>query len=147
MLCLSLSRQDTMAILSDMEYFWTRYNNASLDCACLAEEKATLKAENRQLKDQLKMYLTNVTLVEGSGGTAKAKMRPSSMRVERCEMSTVMMTASNIGGGGIAATGGGQRRRRPVTCIEGNLSQAVRSRSLVESRVARMPDVYACINY
>lgn len=138
-----------MAILSDMENFWMRYNNASIDCACLAEEKATLKSENRQLKDQLKMYLTNVTIVEGSGGTAKAKLRPSSMRVERCEMTVA--SGSGGGGDGFGKSGVGlyssKQRRRPVTCIEGNLSQAVRSRSLIESRVARMPDVYAQINY
>lgn len=129
-----------MAIIADMEHFWVRFNSANIDCACLAEEKAALKMENRQLKDQLKMYLTNVTIAEGSGGIVHAKLRPSSMRVERCGTAT-LTTAS-----GADRAKQRQQRRRPVTCIEGNLSQAVRSRSLVDAKV-RMPDVYAFINY
>lgn len=133
---------NTAAILADMEQFWMRYNNASLDCAILADEKSALKAENRLLKNQLKLYLTTVTIAEGSGGSAEASIRPSSMRVERC------VTAKSLGAIRLGPHHSQQqtvRRQRPVTCIEGNLSQAVRSRSLVESKV-RMPDVYALVN-
>lgn len=135
--------QETVTILADMEHFWVRFNSANIDCVCLADEKAALKLQNRRLKDQLKRYLTNVTLVEGSGGTADAKLRPNSMLVVRC--GTAATARDDCGGGG-SGSGVQQRPRRPVTCIEANLSQAVRSRSLVTPKV-RMPDVFAYDRY
>lgn len=126
-----------MMILSDLENFWIRYNNVRIDCACLTEEKTSLKAENRDLKEKLKVYLTNVTIADGSGGNAREKLRPSSMKVERIE---------RIDFGNFSTKNGLLRQRqRPVTCIEGNLCNAVRSRSLVSGRF-KMPDVFAIVN-
>lgn len=125
-------KENTMSILADMENFWIRYNNARLDCACLAEEKANLKEENRDLKEKLKMYLTNVTIADGSGGNVRDKLRPSSMKVER--MIHVDLSSFHR-----------DRKPRPVTCIEGNLSNAVRSRSLVERKL-KMPSIFTIIN-
>lgn len=133
--------QETLTILSDMEHFWMRFNNATIDCACLADEKSVLKQQNRNLKNKLKMYLTNVTLTQGSGGSPDEQLRPKSMRVDRCGASVNGYAQEVLNGGESNRL---HQRRRPVTCIEGNLSQAVRSRSLVEPRV-RMPDVYALV--
>lgn len=108
-----------------------RFNNATIDCACLADEKSVLKQQNRNLKNKLKMYLTNVTLFEGSGGRADAKLRPNSMRVERCGAAVTLYAQEVLNGD---ASNRLHQRRRPVTCIEGNLSQAVRGRSLVASK-------------
>lgn len=139
------AQTDGLAVSYDMDAFWTRYNNARIDCACLAEEKDHLKKKNRMLKDQLKTYLTNVTINEGSGGRATEKLRPSSMRIERYGYS------DEFAGGGAKCTEFVQKpvaRRRPVTCVEANLTPAVRSRKLLAaSRASRLPDVYALVHY
>lgn len=117
-----------MTILSKMDNFWIRYNSVRIDCACLVEEKTALKKENQELKAKLKIYLTNVTIAGGSGGDAKDKLRPSSMKVDK--IGHVDYPAFNV-----VTTGIGKLRRRPVTCIEGNLSNAVRSLALVKGKM------------
>lgn len=129
-----------MSILSDLENFWIRFNNARLDCACLAEEKAVLKEENRDLKEKLKVYLTNVTIADGSGGNAREKLRPNSMRVERVGHIEFGQGSSELIKNKLL-----RQKRRPVTCIEANLCNAIRSRNLVSGRF-KMPDVYAIVN-
>lgn len=132
-----------LSVNYDMDAFWTRFNNARIDCACLSEEKSELKKQNRLLKEQLKTYLTNVTINDGSGGNAKDKLRPSSMRIERYGY------ADEFGGSDkcVDFHQKAQPRRRPVTCVEANFTPAVRSRSLVAaSRSSKMPDVYALVN-
>lgn len=128
-----------MSILSDLENFWIRFNNARLDCACLAEEKAALKEENRDLKEKLKVYLTNVTIADGSGGNARENLRPSSMRVERVGHIEFGQSSQTIKNGLL------RQKPRPVTCIEGNLCNAIRSRNLISGRY-KMPNVYAIVN-
>lgn len=125
-----------MAVLTELDQFWIRFNNAQIDCACLGEEKAALLMENRDLKDKLKIYLTNVTIAEGSGGNAREKLRPSSMKVEKI---------------GYIDFNNGEKlaslrvRRRPVTCIEANLCNAVRSRSLVSNKL-KLPNYFSIVN-
>lgn len=118
-----------MTILSKMENFWIRYNNVRIDCACLVEEKASLKKENQDLKTKLKLYLTNVTIA-GGGGDAKDKMRPSSMKVDK-------IGHMDYSGFNAVTTGICKLRKRPITCIEANLSNAVRSAALVKDKLSR----------
>lgn len=129
-----------MFVASNLENFWLRYNNARIDCACLSEEKLTLKEENRQLKEKLKTYLTNVTIADGSGGNVSEKLRPSSMKVERVAHNEV---------NGNAVRGVSRDRRRPVTCVsvvqEGNLSVAVRSKNLTSGKFRKEPEVYSIV--
>lgn len=129
-----------MFVVSNLENFWLRYNNARIDCACLSEEKLALKEENRELKEKLKAYLTTVTIANGGGGNAKDKLRPSSMKVERVGH----IEASN----GLAGRGL-KDRRRPVTCFsvvqEGNLSVAVRSKTLSSGKFRKEPEIYSIV--
>lgn len=109
--------------MSKTEYFWIRFNNAEIDCACLEEERAELRKENARLTDKLRDYLTNVALSNGRIGSTKERLRPSSMKIEKVVHIDLMPSAN-----------GKPRRRRPVTCIEGNLSVAVRSQKLVQNK-------------
>lgn len=98
-----------------------RYNRTRIDCVCLREEKSSLQRKNKELKSKLKNYLVTVNMTSGNpvNGTAnKFSNRPSSMKVERIEH--ISITAKNEL---IKKT---KHDRRPVTCIEGNLSNAVR---------------------
>lgn len=130
-----------MFVVSNLENFWLRYNNARIDCACLSEEKMALKEENRELKEKLKAYLTTVTIANGGGGNARDKLRPSSMKVER-----VAHVEANNGFAGR----GLKDRRRPVTCFsvvqEGNLSVAVRSKNLTSGKFRREPEIYSIVH-
>lgn len=123
-----------MEILSKMENFWIRFNNARIDYACLNEEKQALKRENEELKMKLKVYLTNVTIAGGSGGNARDRLRPTSMKIERIPNFDLPRLPDKT------------ERRRPVTCIEGNLSVAVRSQMLIKGKF-KMPQIYAIQNY
>lgn len=129
-----------MFIVSNLENFWLRYNNARIDCACLSEEKMALKEENRELKEKLKAYLTTVTIANG-GGNVKDKLRPSSMKVER-----VGHVEINNGSVGRVI----KDRRRPVTCLsmvqEGNLSVAVRSKNLTSGKFRKEPEVFSIVH-
>lgn len=129
-----------MFVVSNLENFWLRYNNARIDVACLNEEKIALKEENRELKDKLKAYLTTVTIANG-GGNAKDKLRPSSMKVERVGH----VEAYN----GTVGRASNKDRRRPVTCYsvvqEGNLSVAVRSKSLTSGKFRKEPEIYSIV--
>lgn len=127
-----------MFVVSNLENFWIRYNNARIDCACLSEEKMALKEENRELKEKLKAYLTTVTIADGSGGNARDKLRPSSMKVEK-----VAQIEVNNGNG---FRGSNKDRRRPVTCVqEGNLSVAVRSKNLTLGKFRKEPEIYSIV--
>ncbi len=131
-----------MFVVSNLENFWLRYNNARIDCACLNEEKVALKEENRELKEKLKAYLTTVTIANG-GGNAKDKLRPSSMKVERVGH---YVEASN----GTFGRSLVKDRRRPVTCFstvqEGNLSVAVRSKNLTSGKFRKEPEIYSIVH-
>lgn len=119
--------KDKNLLLYNFENFWIRYNTARLDCASLEEERISLRDENILLKRRLKEYLTNVNVANGGGGVEITQgcfaQRPSSMKIEK--VIHIDLTKS---------TEIKRSKPRPVTCIEGNLSVAVRSRSLVDSR-------------
>ncbi|XP_055532837.1 dynein regulatory complex subunit 2 isoform X1 [Wyeomyia smithii] len=121
-------KKDTFGIAKKFENFWMRFNKARIDCACLKEEKQQLLEENERLKNQLKEYLITVNMNNGgsleSNETLLAK-RPSSMKVEKVIHIDLKNNSNKF-------TKNGQRR--PVTCIEGNLSNAIRSNKLLEIR-------------
>lgn len=119
----SPSLQVAMSIMSKTEYFWIRFNNAEIDCACLEEERIELRKENARLKEKLRDYLTKVAVSNGRIGSTQERLRPSSMKIERV-VHVDLTSAAN----------GKTRRRRPVTCIEGNLSVAVRSQKLIQNQ-------------
>lgn len=100
--------------------FWMRFNRARIDCACLREEKAAIAKQNKELKEKLKKYLVTVNMTCGNPVHEldnKFLNRPKSMKIERIEH--IRITSKNEL---VKKT----ERRRPVTCIEGNLSNAVR---------------------
>lgn len=109
--------------------FWDRYNKVRLDCACLIEEKAVLVQENNQLKMRLKNYLVDISM-QSSGSTGNNALRlgqrPKSMTIEKLECIEV---GSISNGRRSTAT---RKYCRPVTCIEGNLSVAIRSQKLLK---------------
>lgn len=102
-----------------MENFWLRFKNVEIDCACLEEERQGLRNENDQLKQKLKQYLQDVSMSNGRIGSIKERLRPQSMKIERRDCIASVPAAVS-------------KQPRPVTGIEGNLSVAVRSKSLVQ---------------
>lgn len=129
-------KEDTAQLLSNLENFWLRYNRVRVDTSSLAEEKQSLRDENIRLKEKLKDYLTSVTATTGAGGTNETRLvnRPSSMRIERIlhiDVTKSMSLNKPI-------------KRRPVTCIEGNLSVAVRSRSLLNGKL-KTPNIFSVV--
>ncbi|CAB3227184.1 unnamed protein product [Arctia plantaginis] len=82
-----------------MNKFLMKVNRARVQTMCLKTEKSKLVKENDQLKHYIKRYLTELAL--------KGKDRPLSMKIR----SEVQKIDSKI--------------LRPVTCIEGALSNAV----------------------
>ncbi|XP_021200197.3 dynein regulatory complex subunit 2 isoform X2 [Helicoverpa armigera] len=85
---------------SKMDKFLLKVNRAKVQTLCLKTEKAKLAKENIQLKNYIKRYLTDLAL--------KGRDRPLSMKI-RTEPPKVDTKILN----------------RPVTCIEGALSNAV----------------------
>uniref|UniRef100_A0A2H1V0G5 Dynein regulatory complex subunit 2 n=1 Tax=Spodoptera frugiperda TaxID=7108 RepID=A0A2H1V0G5_SPOFR len=82
-----------------MDKFLLKVNRAKVQTICLRTEKAKLMRENVQLKNYIKRYLTDLAL--------KGKDRPLSMKI-RTDAPKIDIKAN-----------------RPVTCIEGALSNAV----------------------
>lgn len=107
-----------MNVVSKTENFWIRFKNVEIDCACLEEERQILRNENQMLKDKLKQYLEDVSVVNGRIGSSKERLRPQSMKIER----TISVAS--------APAAISQEKPRPVTGVEGNLSVAVRSKNL-----------------
>lgn len=114
-----LNFQLNLNVVSKMENFWIRFKNVEIDCACLEEERQGLRKENEMLKEKLKKYLEDVSMVNGRVGSSKERLRPQSMKIERLP---------SIASAPMPKT---KEQRRPVTGVEGNLSVAVRSKSLV----------------
>lgn len=114
--------------MAKMEHFWTRYKNVEIDCACLEEERRILRKENETVKEKLKQYLQEVAISNGRVGSTRERLRPNSMKIEND-----------------AAFGEPSKKslsiKRPVTGVEGNLSVAVRSRHLLQSKV-KMPEIH-----
>lgn len=101
--------------------FWMRFNRTRIDCVCLREEKATIQKQNKELKNKLKNYLVTVNMCGGNPVhhlDDKFANRPKSMRIERIEHIAISAKNELIKKSKI--------ERRPVTCIEGNLTNAVR---------------------
>lgn len=121
----NVSFQLNLNVVSKMENFWIRFKNVEIDCACLEEERACLKTENQLLKQKLKQYLQDISVANGRIGSMKEedRLRPHSVKIER----TICVAS--------APTPITKSRPRPVTGIEGNLSVAVRSKSLVQPKV------------
>lgn len=115
------SLQVVIDLYDKLDMFWMRYNRARIDCVCLREEKTSIARENKELKNKLKNYLVTVNMCAGNPVHKlgeKFTNRPSSMKVERVEH--IAITAKN------EIIKKSKADRRPVTCIEGNLSNAVR---------------------
>ncbi|XP_058458043.1 dynein regulatory complex subunit 2 [Malaya genurostris] len=131
-------KKDTFGMAKMFENFWMRFNKAKIDCACLQEEKQQLLEENERLKNQLKEYLITVNINNGglleSNETLVAK-RPSSMKVEKVMHIDLKIKAVRYNKSG---------QRRPVTCIEGNLSNAIRTDRLLELR-SKPSELYSLI--
>lgn len=136
---LSFQFQRTLFVLTKTEHFWIRYNNAQIDCACLEKERAELRKQNALLKEKLKEYLTDISITNGRVGSTNERLRPSSMKVEKVvqiDLKTHPLLFVNANRG---------IRRRPVTCIEGNLSVAVRSQTLNVEK-SKAPDVFSIVH-
>jgi Icc-related predicted phosphoesterase len=89
---------------------------------CLKEEKSVLQKENKDLTHKLKSYLVAVNMTSGhpvhNTYNHRYSNRPSSVKIERIEHITIS-SKNEI----LKRT---KFEKRPVTCIEGNLSNAVR---------------------
>lgn len=108
-----------------LDLFWMRFNRTRIDCVCLKEEKISLQKQNKELKIKLKHYLVTVNMTNGQPAQKNERFanRPSSMKIERVEH--IAITAKNQ----LIK----KSKVRPVTCIEGNLSNAVRHMRITNS--------------
>lgn len=117
-----------------------RFNRTRIDCVCLREEKLSIQRQNKELKSKLKNYLVTVNMTCGHPIhhlDDKLANRPKSMKVERIEH--IAISAKNEL---IKKT---KIERRPVTCIEGNLSNAVRQLRIT-SMMSTSTECYAITN-
>lgn len=116
---------------SKMDHFWEKYNRVRLDCACLMEEKSFLQSENNRLKIRMKRYLLDLTMMgnpTSSGSrTQQLGQRPKSMTIEKVECIELSRQPTSKPSKRIQSS----TSYRPVTCIEGNLSVAIRSQRLL----------------
>lgn len=118
----------TYSNLEQLGQFWDRYNKVRLDCACLAEERSGLMAENNQLKIRLRKYLVDVSMQSSSGNNElRLGHRPKSMTIQK-----VQCRSANDNRASILPSSKLMHRTRPVTCIEGNLSVAIRSKRMLD---------------
>lgn len=114
-------------VYDKLDLFWMRFNRTRIDCVCLKEEKLSLQRSNKELKSKLKNYLVTVNMTNGQPAQKNERIgqRPSSMKIERIEH--IAISAKN------ELIKKSKHERRPVTCIEGNLSNAVRHLRLTAS--------------
>uniref|UniRef100_A0A182SG57 Dynein regulatory complex protein 1/2 N-terminal domain-containing protein n=1 Tax=Anopheles maculatus TaxID=74869 RepID=A0A182SG57_9DIPT len=128
------------------ESFWMRFNKARIDVACLREEKQQLIDRNEQLKAHLKDYLITVNM--NSGGPVESHVdlltkRPTSMKIEKLvRIDEQVLVQEGTRKTVRFRTAGPQCR--PVTCIEGNLSNAIRNERLVGVR-AKSSEIYSMV--
>ncbi|CAO1325098.1 unnamed protein product [Diamesa hyperborea] len=122
-----------------LDLFWMRYNRTRIDCVCLKEEKMSLQKQNRELKQKLKNYLLTVNMTNGQPAKKDERFvnRPMSMKIERVEHITIQKNELIK-----KSKSSHSRRPHPVTCIEGNLSNAVRHLRL-NTAVQRTETYYA----
>nr|XP_040235128.2 dynein regulatory complex subunit 2 [Anopheles coluzzii] len=129
------------------ESFWMRFNKARIDVACLREEKQQLIDRNEQLKAHLKDYLITVNMNSGGPVESNADLltkRPTSMRIEKLVRVDEEVIVPEGTRKAVRFRAGGQQQRRPVTCIEGNLSNAIRNERLLEVR-AKSSEIYSMV--
>lgn len=126
--------QINLNVVSKMENFWIRLKNVEIDCVCLDEERQELKHENDTLKEKIKQYVEEISVVNGRVGSSNERLRPQSMKIEKPICAAASASAQ------IA-----KQQRRPVTGVEGNLSVAVRSKNLLISKV-KTPDIFTAVN-
>ncbi|XP_053658028.1 dynein regulatory complex subunit 2 [Anopheles marshallii] len=130
------------------ESFWMRFNKARIDVACLREEKQQLIDRNEQLKAHLKDYLITVNM--NSGGPVESHVdlltkRPTSMKIEKLVRIDEQVLVQEGTRKTVRFRAGGERTdQRPVTCIEGNLSNAIRNERLLGVR-AKSSDIYSMV--
>lgn len=127
------SFQLTHPIYQKLDGFWIRLNRARIDCLCLKENKSTLLRENRDLRIKLKKYLITVNMTTGCafeknvGNANSALFRPSSLKIKKIECIEIAKQTPSTAD---PAAAGARRTTkflvRPVTCIEGRLSNALR---------------------
>lgn len=123
-----MHEQMNLHVMAKMEHFWTRHKNVEIDCACLEEERRILRKENEAVKEKLKQYLQEVAISNGRIGSTKERLRPNSMKIENDAVLGEPARKPSI-------------IRRPVTGVEGNLSVAVRSRSLLQPKI-KTPQIH-----
>ncbi|KAM3965166.1 dynein regulatory complex subunit 2 [Aphomia sociella] len=104
---------------SKMDKFMLKMNRVKVQTMCLKAEKAKLAKENVQLKMYIKRYLTELALKDG-------KDRPLSMKLQ----SQVQKIDAS-----------GKVINRPVTCIEGALSNAVMHEKRMKSIEKRNKEI------
>uniref|UniRef100_A0A182MYN6 Dynein regulatory complex subunit 2 n=1 Tax=Anopheles dirus TaxID=7168 RepID=A0A182MYN6_9DIPT len=126
------------------ESFWMRFNKARIDVACLREEKQQLLDQNEQLKAHLKDYLITVNM--NSGGPVESHedlltKRPASMRIEKLVRIDEQVIVKESTRKMVRFHG---HQHRPVTCIEGNLSNAIRNERLLGVR-AKSSVIYSMV--
>ncbi|XP_053670885.1 dynein regulatory complex subunit 2 [Anopheles nili] len=130
------------------EGFWMRFNKARIDVACLREEKQQLIEQNEHLKAHLKDYLVTVNM--NSGGPVETNedllaKRPTSMKIERLVRIDEQVVVPEGAPKSVRfRTRGAMRLNRPVTCIEGNLSNAIRNERLLGVR-AKSSGIYSMV--
>lgn len=132
--------QSVVNIYEKLETFWMRFNRTRIDCVCLREEKVSLQKQNKELKMKLKHYLVTVNMTNGQPAQKNERFanRPSSMKIERVEH--IAISAKN------QLIKKSKQERRPVTCIEGNLSNAVRQLRIANATRGRPLTSYAIEN-
>uniref|UniRef100_A0A182FW64 Dynein regulatory complex protein 1/2 N-terminal domain-containing protein n=2 Tax=Anopheles albimanus TaxID=7167 RepID=A0A182FW64_ANOAL len=156
-------KQEVFGTAELFENFWMRFNKARIDVACLREEKQQLIDRNEQLKAYLKDYLITVNV--NSGGPVESykgdllTRRPTSMRIAKLGQSNDDDDgdAGDDGDGESKRTSGRRSkavrfrstttlRSRPVTCIEANLSNAIRNDRLLGVR-AKSSTIYSMVQH
>lgn len=122
-----------MHVIAKMEHFWTRFKNVEIDCTCLEKERRGLRKENEAMKEKLKQYIQEVAITNGRIGSTKERLRPKSMKI-------------NADTNGAHTSKKYMDLKRPVTGVEGNLSVAVRSKSLLLPKV-QTPQIHTHYGY
>lgn len=132
---LRFALQEEVAALPQMETFWRRVNNVSVDVACLKQQKRNLEAENAKLKAELQDYLIDLNISNGSNSHIHDYLsrRPKSMSVDR--VTQLRLQPKQVKSA--VATG---RRPPPRTAgthlasCEAGISNLIRSRNLLRGR-------------
>ncbi|XP_017958424.1 dynein regulatory complex subunit 2 [Drosophila navojoa] len=127
--------KEEVAALPQMETFWRRVNNVSVDVACLKQQKRNLEAENAKLKAELQEYLIDLNIANGSNSHIHDYLsrRPKSMSVDR--VTQLRLQPKQVKS---AVAGGRRPAPRPigahVPSCEASMSNLIRSRNLVRGK-------------